>query len=50
MPRIRLTGIWLYRAGFHIGDTIEVIVREHEIRIVRTGLASRGNESQGELF
>ena len=50
VPMIRLRGKWLERAGFGVGDSLEVIVGEGEIRLVRRAPLCRKTPRQGELF
>lgn len=50
VPMIRLRGLWLERAGFAPGDTVDVIVDENGIRLVRHAPASPKVAEQGELF
>lgn len=49
-PMIRLAGAWLHRAGFYVGDAIEVIVSEGELRIVLKERSWERKDRQGELF
>lgn len=35
VPLIRLSGRWLEKAGFHVGDRLVVDVRPDEIRLIR---------------
>jgi hypothetical protein len=35
VPRLKLSGIWLEKIGFNIGDTVQVIVKKTEL-IIKT--------------
>lgn len=50
VPAIRLAGGWLHRAGFYVGDAVEVNVRDGELRIVLKERSWERNDRQGELF
>lgn len=50
VPMIRLRGKWLERAGFGIGDSIEVSLAEGEIRLVARPSNRPKSKVQGELF
>lgn len=45
-PWLNLNGIWLSDAGFNVGDTIEIIVKE-KVLIIRNITQSEDNEKQG---
>ena len=33
VPELRLSGIWLERSGFRIGEQVEIIIRNQELVI-----------------
>lgn len=33
VPELRLSGVWLERSGFRIGEQVEIIIRDQEIVI-----------------
>jgi hypothetical protein len=50
VPMIRLRGLWLARAGYAIGNIVDVIVADNEIRIICRQSDSPKKTRQGELF
>jgi toxic protein SymE len=37
VPWLNLSGVWLERAGFYIGDRVEVRVRNNRLTIINLG-------------
>lgn len=48
VPWLNLNGIWLSDAGFNVGDTIEITVKE-KVLIIKNVTQSEDNESRTDI-